>query len=293
MVLSEELVSGAVAALIANEPSPAVGVQAAADAVRRAFDRPLRALDPARYAGLVFLEGASGREEAINEALGNVAPAFPYVGGSAGDDMRFSRTWVYAGGRLSHDGSVLTVLELRRRFEVLRTCNFVVTERQVTVTRSDPARRLVYELDGQPAVEYFAAATGVTVQDLGPAHFLAHPLGLVIDDEPWLRSPVRIEGGALFFACAMHEGAVLQFMRGVDLVEETTAALDRVQARLGGPARGAVFFNCAGRMMEAELRSQERAYHESLSRLRHVGVHTNGESHFGHLNQTLLGLVFG
>ena len=57
---------------------------------------PLRELDPQRFVGIALLEGAKGQEERLNEALGNVAPLLSFVGGSAGDNITFSGTWVFA-----------------------------------------------------------------------------------------------------------------------------------------------------------------------------------------------------
>ena len=91
------------------------------------------------------------------------------------------------------------MLECRRPFTVLKTCNFVATPVEVTITRADPARRLIIELDGQPAVQRYAELIGAKPEELAFAHFLANPLGLMIDDEPRLRSAVRPEGSALFF----------------------------------------------------------------------------------------------
>jgi hypothetical protein len=89
----------------------------------------------------------------------------------------------------------------------------------------------------------------------------------------------------------MLEGMQLQLMRGTDLVANARAALDRAQAELGGPLVAGILFNCAYRMIEAQMTGCEDEYHRVLSRFPHAGLHSNGESYLGHINQTLVGLV--
>lgn len=270
------------------------GVKRAADAISSKLGRDIHGLDPSsQWVGLALLEGARGREERINEAFGYVAPFLPFVGGSAGDDISFSGTWTWADGTLAADGTAMLVAEMRVPFRAFKTCHFVATDRVVTVTKADPERRLMLELDGEPAASYYARAIGVSPDELSFTHFLKNPLGLMIDGEPWLRSGVRREGDALFFACSVTTGAKLHFMRARDLVEDTQKKLTRGEAAIGCPPRGAILWNCAYRMLEAQINGVEEAYHKTLSRVVHVGCHSNGESYLGHINQTLTGLVFG
>lgn len=292
LAISGEHVGACAAALADVGGDIEAGVAEAGSRLSARLGRPIRELDPERWAGLALLEGACGREERINAALGDVAPFLPFVGGSAGDDITFSGTWVWAEGRLARDGTALLVAELLRPFKVVKSCNFVPTERTVVVTRSDPSRRLLLELDGRPAAEHYARLIGAAPEGLGFPDFLANPLGLMIDGEAWLRSGVRREGDALFFACSIVEGARLNIMRATDLVEDTRAKLARVQTELGGPASGALLFNCAYRMIEAQLAGSVDAYHAVLSGIVHAGAQSNGESYLGHMNQTLTGLVW-
>jgi hypothetical protein len=116
----------------------------------------------------------------------------------------------------------------------------------------------------------------------------------MIDGEPWLRSGVKVvDGGGLFFACSMLEGMELHFMTGIDLVEDARKKLAEAAVALGGPVGGAVLFNCAYRMIEAQMKGSEAAYHQMLSSIPHIGLHSNGESYIGHINQTLTGLLIG
>jgi hypothetical protein len=267
------------------------GVGQAAAALSQKLGVSLRHLDPERFACLALVEGGRGQEEAINEALGNVCPFVPFVGGSAGDNIAYQRTWVFADGAIESNACALMVLELVAPHVVLKTCNYVATERTVVVTKA--VGRVVLELDGEPAAPYYADAIGTSADKLAFLDFMPHPLGLMIDGQPWLRSGIRVaDGKGIYFACSMMEGMRLHFMRGVDLVSHTRAALARAEQQLGAPISGAVLFNCAYRMLEAETHRCEAAYHETLSRFAHVGMHTNGESYIGHINQTLTGLLF-
>lgn len=284
---------GACAAAMVEAGDLDQGVRRAAEQISTRLGRPLRDLDPERWTGLALLEGARGHEERLNAAFGDVAPFLPIVGGSAGDDIAFSSTWTWADGQLLRDGTALLVAEMLVPFRVVKTCNFVPSERSVVVTRTDSTRRLILEFDGEPAAQYYARALGVTPEQLDFPHFLENPLGLMIDGDAWLRSVVRREGDALFFACAVVEGARLNFMQSTHLVEDTRARLERVEQELGTPIRGAIFFNCAYRMIEAQIKGLTDPYHQMLSRFVHVGVQSNGESYLGHINQTLTGLVFG
>lgn len=293
MAIGQDVVGRCAVAMADVSQDVDAGIAAAASVLAGRLGCSLRALDDQHWAGLALLEGAHGREEHMNAAFGDIAPFIPLVGGSAGDNITFSGTWTWADGVLAREGTALLVCEMQRPFRYVKACNFTPTDSIVTCTRVAPEKRLILELNGEPAAEFFARRLGLAKHELQFQHFLANPLGLMIDGEAWLRSGVRAEGDALFFACSVVEGAQLNFMQATDLVEDTRAKLVQAAADLGAPIAGAVFFNCAYRMLEAQIKGQEAAYHGVLSSVRHIGVQSNGESYLGHINQTLTGLIFG
>ncbi len=293
MAIGEDVVGRCALAMADVSQDIDAGIAAASEVLAGRLGCSLRSLDEKNWSGLALLEGARGREERINAAFGDIAPFMPFVGGSAGDNITFSGTWTWADGVLAKEGTALLLCEMLTPFRYMKACNFTPTETLVTCTRVVPERRLILELDGEPAAEYFARRIGVPKSELQFAHFLANPLGLMIDGEAWLRSGVRAEGDALFFACAVVEGARLAIMQAHDIVEDSRRKLQQAAADLGAPIRGAVFFNCAYRMLEAQIKGQEAAYHQALSSIQHAGMQSNGESYLGHINQTLTGLIFG
>jgi hypothetical protein len=299
---------GAVAFAFSRDVAPRVGatlarldghggvesaVASAGARIEAQLGQPLRELAPDSHVGLALLEGASGREEAVNEALGDLAPTLRFVGGSAGDDIQFAKTWAYCDGELAADGCAFALLRMNAPFTTLHACNFEATERVVTITSLDPGTRVVRTIDNEPAADFYARLANKRAEELAFDDLLYRPLGLMIDDQPWLRSPVRCVGDGVLFACRMLEGQQLSVMRPIALVDDLHARLRALDSELGGPPRGMILFNCALRMIEAQLTGVSEAVHEALSTAPHAGVHSNGESDLGHVNQTLTGLAWG
>ena len=291
LALHRDMVGRIASAIAMLDGGLQAGINAAAETLGQQLGVAVHELDPQRFVGVALLEGAQGQEELLNEALGNIAPLLSFVGGSAGDNITFSGTWVFAEGRLAKNACALLVLELLQPFAVLKTCNFVSTPIELTITKADPSRRLVQELDGKPAAQRYAEVLGVRVEELAFPHFLANPLGLMIEGEPWLRSVFRVDGNDLYFACAVLEGMTLHLMQATDIVENAHSAFDSLALPPSTRPRTALLFNCAYRMLEVQIKGLEEPYHQALSSVIHAGLHSNGESYLGHINQTLTGLV--
>jgi hypothetical protein len=275
------------------------GVRAAAQAgVKAALGRfesrvggPLAGLARDRWAGLVLTDGLSVAEERIMETLSD-ATSLAFVGGSAGDDLAFSATHVFANGEAATDASVLALFESKRPFEVVKTQSFQALPGRLTATRVDEATRTVYEFDGRPAAKAYAEALGTTVPDL-PSHFMSHPLGLMVSaTEPFVRSPQQVKGDAVVFYCAMRPGMQLAVLEGGDIVRDTAHAL---AGRLGGEtrARGIVNFHCILRTLQLAQEERSEAYGRLFAQVPMIGFSTYGEAYVGHINQTSTLLVFG
>ncbi len=263
-------------------------VPAAFESFGRRLGVPMRKLDPSKHVGLILVDGMSGAEERLMDAVGSGTDVL-FVGASAGDDLAFETTHVFAGGKALSDAAVLAVLRAEKGFSVLKTQSFATTGKRLTATRVDEATRTVLEFDGRPAAEAYAAALGVTAGAL-PALFGSHPVGLMAGDEPFVRSPQRVVGGAVKFYCAIAQGAELEILRSTDIVEETRAALERKRKMLGGIS-GVVNFNCILRTLELRRNGQDQAYGELFAHVPTIGFSTYGEEYLGHVNQTATMLV--
>ena len=252
----------------------------------------LRDADPAKYVGIVLFDGLSGSEEEANEILGNLAPMMSFVGGSAGDNLEFKSTRVFANGEETDRGAVLLLIESAVPFTIGKTCSFQPTQHAFRVTRADVANRIVYELDGKPVLQAYAKALGTTVEKL-PDFFMDHPVGLVIDGEPWIRSPQRaLPDGGLKFYCNIKQGMKIRIMQSTDLVQDARRAMDEAQKALGMPVAGGLAFNCVLRRLEMDAKNLHNGFLASFKGIQVSGFHTYGETWLGHINQTLTALWF-
>lgn len=268
-------------------------VRSAMSALGRAFATDLRELDPARHVGIVLVDGLHMQEEAANEAIGNAAPLIHFVGGSAGDNLKFEKTRVFCNGVESAAGAVLLLIELQQPYVLLKTCSFRPLEHRLLITRADPMTRTVYEFNGRPAAQEYAALLGIAADQLDSRVFMKHPVGLMVDGQPWIRSPQQVapDGGIRFY-CGIAEGMEVNLMESLDLIEDTRRAVASARVDIGVDRPAALVFNCILRRLELDERAEHSEFLSCFGGYTMAGFHTYGESWMGHINQTLTAIVF-
>jgi hypothetical protein len=288
------ILTGAVAALGDLAGGVAEGAWSAVQALEASLEVPLRRLDPTVHLGFALLDGLGQVEEAVTEVIGNAAPLLDVVGGSAGDDLAFRRTWVAVGEHVSYRGAALMVCQSGVPFSVVKAASFAPTGVRLRVTDADPATRAVRSFDGAPAAAAYAAALGLPPDQLDGRLWLQHPVGLMIDGRPWVRSPQAVMAdGTMVFHAQLLPGTTVEILRPTDLVADTRAEVARARAALRGRGSGAVVFNSVLRRLEIDARQAGPAFLSSFGGLPLAGFNTYGETWQGHINQSLTGVVFG
>jgi hypothetical protein len=269
---------------LAKDMKSEASVSEALDALGRAVGKSASELDPDRHVGLVLHDGLSVAEESVMSQL-SARTNVPFVGGSAGDDVRFERTHVFVDFRPHSEASALALLEPVGRYAILKTQSFEVLDRTLDVTEVDEVTRTVRSFNGKPAAEEYAAQLGISVAEL-PEHFGSHPVGLVVGDgEPYVRSPQRVDGTDVVFYCQVKAGMRLHVLQSRDIVDQTRKDLD-AKLQEFGTCSGIVNFHCILRTLELEAKGQCDAYGSVFGSIPTVGFSTYGESYIGHINQT-------
>ncbi|MGE5570472.1 MAG: FIST signal transduction protein [Rhodospirillales bacterium] len=288
MCLGAETVEEVAHAIVQN-PREKAAVDEALGKLEAHFGKPLAGMNIRQYVGIVLVDGLSGAEEQLMERIGDLTDVF-FVGGSAGDDLKFKRTHVMADRQAHTGAAVLMLLKLRKGFDIIKTQSFVPAGKTLVATEVDEENRKVIRFNGKPAVEAYAEAVGVEPAKASE-EFMNHPLGLMVQGEPFVRSPQRVQDGAMLFYCRIVEGAELELLNGTDIVADTRAAVEAKKAELGGIA-GIVDFHCILRTLK--LRAEQRCdeYGAIFNGIPAIGFSTYGEAYLGHINQTSTMLVF-
>ncbi len=264
------------------------------ESVRQALGRlgqqlgkPISKLGNTDYVGLVLTDGMSGAEEEVMATLTQHC-SIPFVGGSAGDDLKFQQTFVSLNGTAHSNATLLVILKPKHGFEILKTQSFKAQTQTLVATDVDEPNRTVRAFNGKPAAAEYARVLGIAQEALASA-FMQHPLGLMVDEEPFVRSPQQLKGDAVVFYCAVKKGMELRLLDGTDIVADTSQALAETQAR--GPIRGLINFHCILRTLGLEANRQTDAYGKLFSAIPTIGFSTYGEAYIGHINQTSTMLV--
>jgi hypothetical protein len=253
------------------------------------FRMPMLDMDPSQYVGIILADGLSGAEERLMDAIGNLTD-ITFVGGSAGDDLQFKNTYVYAHGRHYTNAAVLAVIKPTVRFSFIKTQSCRVLDAQLVATEVNEVKREVVSFNGRPAAQVYAEALGTTV-DAAATSFISHPVALMIGDEPYVRSPQQLRGDHMVFYCNILQGMNLRLLESTDIVADTKQAIqDKVQEL--GSISGLINFHCILRTLELEQESSTDAYAQLFSDIPTVGFSTYGEEYLGHMNQTSTMLVF-
>ena len=170
--------------------------------------------------------------EEIISFLHNRLDGISIIGGSAGDDLRFAQTMVYWDGRFIPNAAVFTLFETTLPFYVFNTQHFRPTEKKLVITEADPSRRIVTEINAEPAAQEFARILGIPVTAMNPTIFSKYPLMLKIGGGWYVRSIQKInEDASLTLFSAIDVGLVLTVGEGENLVADLEKVLRRSISR--------------------------------------------------------------
>ena len=240
----------------------------------------------------LLIDGLSLREDALTADLAAALGPVPLFGGSAGDGRDFARTRILLDGRGVSHAAVLVQVRSRCPVRVFNTDHYRPRGERMVVTGADPARRVVWEINAEPAAQEYARILGKDPQQLTTFTFAAHPVVVRIGGRHHVRSIRQVDdNGDLVFFSAIDEGVVLTLAEPRDMGDHLRAEM----AALGqGPAAPDIVLacDCLLRRMEAEEKQKLRELSDILAHHRVVGFSTYGEQvNSMHVNQTLTGVA--
>lgn len=251
-------------------------------------------LDPKKMFGFLLIDGLSLQEEQIASCIHQSLDGVTLIGGSAGDDLTFTRTHVFSNGAFHSGVATISIIESKLPFTTFKLQHYKPSVHDMVITEADPAKRRVLEIDGGPAAEELARVIGIKKEELTLEIYSTHPVMLQIGNDWYVRSIQSVnDDGSLTFACAIDRGLPLTVGEGTgllptlkDQVETIKKSFSEVHLTLG--------CDCVHRRLEIIETGMKEEVESLLREVNFTGFNTYGEQYNSiHVNQTLTCVVIG
>ncbi len=219
--------------------------------------------------------------EGLNEGLPESITA---TGGLAGDGARFEKTIVIDSEGNGRSGIVVALgfygSDLEIGFGSMGGWESFGVER--TVTKS--AKNVLYEIDGQPALELYKSFLGENAKDL-PASALLFPLNMRLhqEDRAVVRTILNVneQDQSLVFAGDIPEGSLVQLMKSnsYKLIDGAEDAAGITKNQLHKEPDLALLVSCVGRKLVMKQLAEEEVevVQEQLNAPTVTGFYSYGE----------------
>lgn len=252
-------------------------------------NKTMRELDINEYVGIILTDGLSGAEESLMDKIGDLTNVI-FIGGAAGDDLKFTKTNVFINGKTYVNAAILALLKPTNGYDIIKTQSFCKLDKQLTATKVNEAAREVIEFNNKPAAIAYAEAIGVTLEE-AHKHFMHNPVGLMVGDEPYVRSPQQIIDNKMKFYCNIVEGMELSILESTNIIDDTKKVLEDKLQELDNKVAGVIDFHCILRTLELQEKGLKDEYGKIFENVPMIGFSTYGEEYIGHINQTSTILV--
>ncbi|MGL4235444.1 FIST N-terminal domain-containing protein [Tabrizicola sp.] len=240
----------------------------------------------------LLVDGLSLKEDELAALLSAGLGPVPLFGGSAGDGTRFQSTWLFHKERKLNNAALLTFVRTDCPIRVFNFDHLVPSAQRMVVTEADPDRRIVRQINAEPAAREYARLLGRDPDQLSRFTFAAHPVVVRIGDRHHVRAIQQVDAnGDLVFFSAIDEGVVLTLAEPRDMVEHLSSSLDGLTGPSGKP-QTILAFDCILRKLEAEQKQMVGQISNLLQQHQVVGFSTYGEQYGAmHVNQTITGVA--
>lgn len=255
-------------------------------------------LDLRTTVGVVIDDGFQFKKEELLLGALDKNQGLVLVGGGAGDTAQQSSE-IHVDGEVESDAVLMALFRTDAPWAALRHHPYSPTGDTMTITKTDDAGKIVYEIDGKPAAARYAELLDVSVDELEfgkPRGFSQRSLALKVGREYFMRTPWKPQDdGSILFATAVQEDTQLEMMRLGDMGEMAARFFDEtVPYRVPNPS-ASLLFHCSGCQWVADSTGATPAIAEAFKRAPSpVGLNAYFEIYCGfHINTTLTTLAFG
>ena len=234
-------------------------------------------------------------EERVLTTINHPFPNLQLVGASAADS---ESAYLSVNGEVFQNAAIVTFVKTNLNFFIYKENIFVPTDTELDVTKADMNNRIIWELNGKPAVEEYARVVGVSISDFLKNHktvFFTNPLGRIFGSEVWIAAPFSvIDGKGIGCTALVMEHTTVKLLKPIDVIAETKKTVATIEQKIPN-CKGMILFNCLLRYMQFKQENLCSQLINEYNRCGQIcGFNTYGEQlNKFNINQTLTLVAFG
>lgn len=257
-----------------------------------------------------LLDGLFSKPEEAMRGILNTGGSFtPIIGGVAGDDAKFKKTYQFCNGKATTDSLALLAINSDLKIGFGFSHGYTPTKKKAIVTKAEG--RFVYRINNKPAFEEYAKLIGISKNELKKNwmdYSVKYPFAVIETDKSGylMKYAMSIKGNSLNFAADVPQDSPIVLMNSnkESIVKASKQAVKEAIKNSGSEKiAGAIVFDCICRGLVIGDDGAQKQVKLMKNELKapFVGFETYGEEgYFGlkygstvHHNETILVIVFG
>lgn len=260
----------------------------------------IRCADPMSHKNafaITFVNGLCNAEEALLSFFYAVIKNDDFIiaGGSAGDDLKFKKTFVSCNGKIVSDGAAILFVKTPLPFFIQKENIFKPTGKRTKITQADTYIRTIISLDGMNPRKRYAELLGIPEAKAESAA-LTNPFGRVFGGHTFISSIAGFnKDGTINMYSRVLPNSKVELMELVPIKEKIEESLDSALKEIPHPGC-VLLINCILRTIifqQQEICDQICRLYGSHG-LDFAGFSSYGEQ-IGRINsnQTLVSIIIG
>lgn len=238
------------------------------------------------HSALILADALAGHTDTIIDRMTQLtAGTYQFFGGGAGDDAKFSKTYVFTNEEVLTDSLVALEILSKKPLGIGVRHGWEEASQLMRVTESNG--RTLISLNATPAVELFrefASTTGQEFDEANPGSFFLHNvIGIKTSNGYKLRVPLSInKDGSIVCASDVPAGVTVAIMKTTSksAIEAATDATEDAVKQMQGQESGvALVFDCVATRLRTgkEFSLELQAVEKVLGKTQLVGCNTYGQ----------------
>lgn len=246
---------------------------------------------------MAFINGNHNIEEIVISLFYAVIKndKFQVAGGSAGDDLKFEKTFISLNGEITSTGAIIVFFKTKCDFRIVKENIYYPIGESVVLTDVDIEKRKIKKIDNRNPMDVLSEKIKIPKNQLNEK-LLEYPLGRVIGDETYLCSLKKIDSEGMGYSYInIMPNTRLEILKSANVIETVEDTCKEIRNEIKD-IKFVFFINCILRTLDLKNMRQcsliAKTYDKYFPSF--CGYSSYGEQYNKlSLNQTVVMVVMG